>query len=61
MPNSADAVNRAPTADMARMLRVEGRIGAIASGAFPDVIAVTGNASDDMDVLMGQARVGRLL
>lgn len=43
------------------MLRVEGRFGAIVSGAFPDVIAVNGNQPGDMAVLMGQARTGRLL
>ncbi|WP_299818918.1 amidohydrolase family protein [uncultured Jannaschia sp.] len=50
----ADAVIRSATVDAARVLRMEGRIGAIAPGAFADVIAVAGNPLEDLDVLTGQ-------
>ena len=50
----ADAVIRSATVDAARVLRMEGRIGTIAPGAFADVIAVRGDPLADLEVLTGQ-------
>lgn len=50
----ADAVIRSATVDAAKVLRMEGRIGTIAPGAFADLIAVEGNPLDDLSLLTGQ-------
>jgi imidazolonepropionase-like amidohydrolase len=50
----ADAVIRSATVDAARVLRMEGRIGTIAAGAFADLIAVEGNPLEDLALLTGQ-------
>jgi imidazolonepropionase-like amidohydrolase len=50
----ADAVIRSATTDAAKVLRMEGRIGTIAPGAFADIIAVDGNPLEDLDLLTGQ-------
>lgn len=50
----ADAVIRSATVDAARVLRMEGQIGAITPGAFADVIAVEGNPLEDLSLLTGQ-------
>ncbi|UIJ73420.1 amidohydrolase family protein [Aurantimonas sp. HBX-1] len=50
----ADAVIRSATTDAAKVLRMEGRIGTIAPGAFADIIAVDGNPLEDLDLLTKQ-------
>lgn len=50
----ADAVIRSATVDAAKVLRMEGRIGTIAPGAFADIVAVDGNPLDSLDLLTGQ-------
>jgi imidazolonepropionase-like amidohydrolase len=50
----ADAVIRSATVDAARVLRMEGKIGAITPGAFADIIAVDGNPLENMDLLTNQ-------
>ncbi|MFC7704555.1 amidohydrolase family protein [Plastorhodobacter daqingensis] len=50
----ADAVIRSATADAAKVLRMEGRIGTIAPGAYADIIAVDGNPLKDLDLLTRQ-------
>ncbi|MBK0400513.1 amidohydrolase family protein [Limibaculum sp. M0105] len=50
----ADAVIRSATVDAAKVLRMEGRIGAIVPGAYADLIAVDGNPIADLDLLTGQ-------
>ena len=50
----ADAVIRAATVDAAKVLRMEGQIGAITPGAFADVVAVEGNPLKDLGLLTGQ-------
>ena len=50
----ADAVIRSATVDAAKVLRMEGRIGTIAPGAFADIVAVEGNPLEDLDSLTGQ-------
>lgn len=50
----ADAVIRSATVDAARVLRMEGEVGVIASGAHADIIAVDGNPLDNLDLLTGQ-------
>jgi imidazolonepropionase-like amidohydrolase len=47
-------VIRSATSTAARLLRMEGRIGAIAPGAFADIIVVDGNPLEDLSVLTGQ-------
>lgn len=50
----ADAVIRSATVDAARVLRMEGEVGVIASGAHADIIAVDGNPLDNLDLMTGQ-------
>lgn len=50
----ADAVIRSATVDAAKVLRMEGQIGAIAPGAHADIIAVEGNPLDDLSLLTEQ-------
>lgn len=50
----ADAVIRSATVDAAKVLRMEGKIGTIAPGAFADIIAVEGNPLLDLDLLTRQ-------
>lgn len=50
----ADAVIRSATVDAAKVLRMEGQIGAIAPGAHADIIAVDGNPLDDLSLLTEQ-------
>ena len=50
----AREVLRAATSAGARLLRMEGRIGTIAPGAFADLIAVDGDPLQDLSVLTGQ-------
>ncbi len=58
----ADAVIRSATVDAAKVLRMEGQIGALVPGAFADLIAVDGNPLDDLDLLTNQgARIPLIL
>lgn len=50
----ADAVIRSATVDAAKVLRMEGRIGTIAPGAFADIVAVDGNPLENLDLLTRQ-------
>jgi imidazolonepropionase-like amidohydrolase len=50
----ADAVIRSATVDAAKVLRMEGKIGTIAPGAFADIIAVDGNPLQNLDLLTAQ-------
>jgi len=50
----ADAVIRSATVDAAKVLRMEGRIGTIAPGAFADIVAVEGNPLDNLELLTNQ-------
>lgn len=50
----ADAVIRSATIDAARVLRMEGEIGALVAGACADLIAVDGNPLEDLDLLTNQ-------
>jgi imidazolonepropionase-like amidohydrolase len=50
----ADAVIRSATVDAAKVLRMEGQIGAITPGAFADIIAVDGNPLEDLALLTDQ-------
>ncbi|WP_234905207.1 metal-dependent hydrolase family protein [Rhizobium rhizogenes] len=49
-----DAVIRSATLDAAKVLRMEGKIGAIAAGAFADFIIVDGNPLKDISLLTHQ-------
>lgn len=49
-----DAVIRAATVDAAKVLRMEGEIGALVEGAFADLIAVEGNPLENLDLLTNQ-------
>lgn len=49
-----DAVIRSATVDAAKVLRMEGQIGAITSGAFADIIAVDGNPLENLELLTHQ-------
>ncbi len=40
----------------ARLLRMEGKIGAVAPGAFADLVVVDGNPLADLSLLTGQGR-----
>jgi imidazolonepropionase-like amidohydrolase len=53
---SAKAAIRSATADAARLLRMEGRIGCISKGAFGDLIVVDGNPLEKIRLLTGQGR-----
>ena len=44
------------TADAARLLRMEGKIGCVAKGAFGDLIVVEGNPLEDIALLTAQGR-----
>jgi imidazolonepropionase-like amidohydrolase len=50
----ADAVIRATTVDAAKVLRMEGEIGALVAGASADLIAVEGNPLENLDLLTDQ-------
>jgi imidazolonepropionase-like amidohydrolase len=50
----ADAVIRSATVDAAKVLRMEGQIGAITPGAYADIIAVNGNPLKDLNLLTDQ-------
>ncbi|MGR3463007.1 MAG: amidohydrolase family protein [Roseovarius sp.] len=50
----ADAVIRSATVDAAKVLRMEGRIGTIAPGAYADMVAVDGNPLDNLELLTEQ-------
>lgn len=50
----ADAVIRSATVDAAKVLRMEGQIGALLEGAFADLIAVDGNPLENLDLLTEQ-------
>jgi imidazolonepropionase-like amidohydrolase len=50
----ADAVIRSATVDAAKVLRMEGQIGAITPGAHADIIAVNGNPLKDLNLLTDQ-------
>ncbi len=50
----AQAVIRSATLDAAKILRMEGEIGALVPGAFADLIAVEGNPLNNLDLLTGQ-------
>lgn len=52
----ADAVIRAATLDAAKVLRMEGEVGALVEGAHADLIAVEGNPLENLDLLTGQGR-----
>ncbi len=51
-----DAVIRAATLDAAKVLRMEGEVGALVAGAHADLIAVEGNPLKKLDLLTGQGR-----
>jgi len=50
----ADAVIRSATVDAAKVLRMEGKIGQIAPGAYADIVAVDGNPLENLDLLTNQ-------
>ena len=50
----ADAVIRAATVDAAKVLRMEGEIGALVAGASADLIAVEGNPLENLNLLTQQ-------
>lgn len=50
----ADAVIRAATVDAAKVLRMEGEIGALVAGAAADLIAVEGNPLENLNLLTHQ-------
>ncbi|SEL12238.1 Imidazolonepropionase [Roseovarius nanhaiticus] len=50
----ADAVIRSATVDAAKVLRMEGELGAITPGAHADLIAVDGNPLEDLNLLTEQ-------
>ncbi|TNC13009.1 amidohydrolase family protein [Methylobacterium terricola] len=52
---AAEAI-RSATLDAAKALRMEGRIGTVAPGAFADLVVVDGNPLDDLALLTGQGR-----
>jgi imidazolonepropionase-like amidohydrolase len=47
-------VIRSATLDAAKVLRMEGQIGALVPGAFADLVAVDGNPLDNLDLLTEQ-------
>ena len=49
-------VLRAATINAAEVLRMEGRLGVIAPGAFADLVVVDGNPLEDLDLLQEQGR-----
>jgi imidazolonepropionase-like amidohydrolase len=52
----AQEVIRSATADAAKLLRMEGEIGAIAPGAHADLVVVDGDPLKDLALLTGQGR-----
>jgi len=50
----ADAVIRSATLDAAKVLRMEGEIGAVIPGAHADLIVIDGNPLDDLSLLTEQ-------
>ena len=50
----AEAVIRSATVDAAKVLRMEGKIGCIAAGAYADIVAVEGNPLKKLDLLTNQ-------
>ena len=50
----AEVVIRSATVDAAKVLRMEGKVGTIAPGAFADIVAVDGDPLRDLDLLTGQ-------
>lgn len=50
----AEAVIRSATVDAAKVLRMEGKIGCIAAGAYADIVAVEGNPLKKIDLLTNQ-------
>ena len=50
----ADAVIRSATVDAAKVLRMEGEIGAITPGAYADLIVVDGNPLENLSLLTNQ-------
>jgi imidazolonepropionase-like amidohydrolase len=52
----AHDVIRSATLDAAKLMRMEGRIGAVAPGAHADLIVMDGNPLDDLSLLTGQGR-----
>jgi len=52
----AQAVIASATGIAARLCRMEGRIGAVAPGAFADLVVVDGNPLADLSLLTGQGR-----
>ncbi|MBE9640317.1 metal-dependent hydrolase family protein [Salipiger mangrovisoli] len=58
----AQQVIAAATGIAARLLRMEGKIGTLAPGAFGDVVIVDGNPLEDLSVLSGQGdRISTIL
>jgi imidazolonepropionase-like amidohydrolase len=49
-------VIRSATLDAARVLRMEGKVGRVAPGAFADLIVVKGDPLKDLKLLTGQGR-----
>jgi imidazolonepropionase-like amidohydrolase len=54
-------VLRAATTTAARLLRLEGRVGVVAPGAFADLLVVAGNPLEDLELLGDPARNLRLV
>lgn len=50
----ADAVIRSATVDAAKVLRMEGQVGALVPGAFADLLAVDGDPLKNLDLLTHQ-------
>ncbi|MDV6226976.1 amidohydrolase family protein [Nitratireductor aquimarinus] len=50
----AEAVIRSATVDAAKVLRMEGKIGVVAPGAYADLIAVEGNPLEDLTLMTRQ-------
>ncbi|OHV78519.1 peptidase M38 [Rhizobium sp. LCM 4573] len=54
-------VIRSATADAARVLGMEGQIGALVPGAHADLIAVEGNPLDDLAILTNENRIRKII
>ena len=57
----ADAVIRSATLYAAKVLRMEGKVGVIAPGAFADLIVVDGNPLKDLELLTQQGAHMKLI
>jgi imidazolonepropionase-like amidohydrolase len=57
----AAEVLRSATTVAARLLRLEGRVGVVAPGAWADLLVVEGNPLEDLEVLTEPARNLRLV